>query len=71
MYLIHGVFLLIENADTDSAHSLLLSKQMKELKDENEVMKTSVHRLNVELSNHQARQIPLTVEQVGCTSAFV
>ncbi|XP_041375481.1 centrosomal protein of 89 kDa-like isoform X2 [Gigantopelta aegis] len=53
----------VNEGDTESAQSLLVSKQMKELRDENEVMKTSVHRLNMELSNHQAKKIPLSVEQ--------
>ncbi|XP_048253496.1 centrosomal protein of 89 kDa-like isoform X2 [Haliotis rufescens] len=44
----------VKEGDTESATSLLFRKQIEEMKEENEVLKQSVHKLNIELSQKQA-----------------
>lgn len=43
---------------------LSLRQQAQELVDENDGLKMTVHRLNVELSRYQARYRPLTRDEV-------
>ena len=49
--------------ESENAQSLLLKKQMNDLKEENESLKSSVHRLSVELSSYQAKYRPINPEQ--------
>uniref|UniRef100_A0A8C5HE29 Centrosomal protein 89 n=1 Tax=Gouania willdenowi TaxID=441366 RepID=A0A8C5HE29_GOUWI len=46
-----------------------LRKQAQELVDENDALKLTVHRINVELSDYQARFRPRTQQEVGLTKA--
>lgn len=50
--------------DREGAEMLLRDRQIEELKAENEVMKNAVHRINVELSQYQAKYRPLSEEEV-------
>ncbi|KAL5020955.1 hypothetical protein ScPMuIL_000110 [Solemya velum] len=45
----------VQQGETESAALLLMKKQIGEMKDENEVLQSSVHRLNVELGHYQAK----------------
>ncbi|PVD20561.1 hypothetical protein C0Q70_18717 [Pomacea canaliculata] len=49
--------------DREGAEMLLRDRQIEELKAENEVMKNAVHRINVELSQYQAKYRPLSEEE--------
>lgn len=48
----------------ESSELLSLRQQAQELVDENDGLKMTVHRLNVELSRYQTRFRPLTREEV-------
>lgn len=48
----------------ESPELLSLRQQAQELVDENDGLKMTVHRLNVELSRYQARFRPLTRDEV-------
>ncbi|KAL3858933.1 hypothetical protein ACJMK2_009182 [Sinanodonta woodiana] len=52
-----------DKGDSDSAATLLLQKKISDLQEENEYLKSTVHRLNVELSTSQAQQRPVSHEQ--------
>lgn len=54
------LFVLIEEA----AELLSLRQQAQELVDENDALKMTVHRLNVELSRYQTKFRPLSQEEV-------
>lgn len=49
----------IKDGDVESAQTLHARRQVEELKEENETLKTTVHRLNVELSDLQAKYRPI------------
>ena len=49
--------------ESGTAQSLLLKKQMNDLKEENESLKSAVHRVSVELSSYQAKYRPINPEQ--------
>ncbi|GFR74425.1 centrosomal protein of 89 kDa, partial [Elysia marginata] len=49
----------IRDGDVESAQALHARRQVEELKEENETLKTTVHRLNVELSDLQAKYRPV------------
>ncbi|KAJ8303357.1 hypothetical protein KUTeg_019753 [Tegillarca granosa] len=55
----------LDRGDKDTAANLLLKKQLAELKEENDTLKSAVHRLSVELSAYQAKYRPLSEGQVG------
>lgn len=57
---IDSIFLLIG----DTTELLSLRQQAQELVDENDALKLTVHRLNVELSRYQTKFRPLTREEV-------
>ena len=52
-------------SDSETAQSLLNKKQMNDLKEENESLKNSIKRLNVELSAYQAKYRPVNSNQVS------
>lgn len=54
------IFVLIEEA----TELLSLRQQAQELVDENDALKMTVHRLNVELSRYQTKFRPLLQEEV-------
>lgn len=54
------VFVLIG----ETTELLSLRQQAQELVDENDALKLTVHRLNVELSRYQTKFRPLTQEEV-------
>ncbi|BFZ13490.1 hypothetical protein BsWGS_16529 [Bradybaena similaris] len=56
--------LLGAHQDMDSARSLYVQKQLNMLKEENEFLKSAVHRLNVELSDYQAKYRPVDAGQL-------
>ncbi|XP_069113940.1 centrosomal protein of 89 kDa-like isoform X3 [Argopecten irradians] len=45
----------LDKGDKETAKHLLLKKQLQDMKDENNTLKSSVHRLSVELSTYQAK----------------
>lgn len=49
--------------DRDTAANLLLKKQLTDMKDENETLKNTVHRLTVEFSDFQAKHRVLKPEE--------
>ncbi|CAL1545492.1 unnamed protein product [Lymnaea stagnalis] len=49
----------IRDGNIDGAKALFVRRQMDEIKGENETLKTTVHRLNVELSDYQAKYRPV------------
>lgn len=57
---IDSIFLLTG----DTTELLSLRQQAQELVDENDALKLTVHRLNVELSRYQTKFRPLTREEV-------
>ena len=50
-------------SESENAQSLMVKKQLNDLKEENESLKSSVHRLSVELSSYQAQYRPINPEQ--------
>ncbi|BFZ13489.1 hypothetical protein BsWGS_16528 [Bradybaena similaris] len=54
----------VQDEDMDSARSLYVQKQLNMLKEENEFLKSAVHRLNVELSDYQAKYRPVDAGQL-------
>ncbi|XP_005090564.1 centrosomal protein of 89 kDa isoform X1 [Aplysia californica] len=54
----------IRDGDIEGAQTLYVRRQMEDLKEENETLKTSVHRLNVELSDYQAKYRPVDPNHV-------
>lgn len=60
-YVIHGFF--FTPLDRDTAANLLLKKQLTDMKDENETLKNTVHRLTVEFSDFQAKHRVLKPEE--------
>ena len=50
---------------SDGGQSGVLRQQVKDLKDERVILKSSVHRLNVELSRYQAKFRPLKPSEVS------
>ncbi|RUS69125.1 hypothetical protein EGW08_023114 [Elysia chlorotica] len=54
----------IRDGDVESAQALHAQRQVEELKEENETLKTTVHRLNVELSDLQAKYRPVDPAQI-------
>ncbi|XP_048773263.2 centrosomal protein of 89 kDa-like isoform X2 [Ostrea edulis] len=58
----------LEKGDRDTAANLLLKKQLTDMKDENETMKNTVHRLTVELSEYQAKYRTLKSEERSIAS---
>ncbi|XP_060586840.1 centrosomal protein of 89 kDa-like isoform X2 [Ruditapes philippinarum] len=52
-----------ESGDSETAQSLLTKKQINDLKLENESLKSSIQRLNVELSAYQAKYRPVNDQQ--------
>ena len=50
--------------DVESAQTLHARRQVEEMKEENETLKTTVHRLNVELSDLQAKYRPVDPAQM-------
>lgn len=55
--------LFFTKLDRDTAANLLLKKQLTDMKDENEILKNTVHRLSVELSEFQAKFRTLKPEE--------
>ncbi|XP_033755442.1 centrosomal protein of 89 kDa-like isoform X13 [Pecten maximus] len=45
----------LDKGDKETAKHMLLKKQLQDMKEENNTLKSSVHRLSVELSNYQAK----------------
>ncbi|XP_078338059.1 centrosomal protein of 89 kDa-like isoform X3 [Crassostrea virginica] len=58
----------LEKGDRDTAANLLLKKQLTDMKDENEILKNTVHRLSVELSEFQAKFRTLKPEERSIAS---
>ncbi|WAR12519.1 CEP89-like protein, partial [Mya arenaria] len=54
-----------ESGDSATAQSLLTKKQISDLKEENESLKNSIKRLNVELSAYQAKYRPVNGGKTG------
>ncbi|XP_075694553.1 centrosomal protein of 89 kDa isoform X2 [Rhinoderma darwinii] len=56
---------LLKNAhsEVDTAELVSLREQAQELVDENDSLKTTIHRLNVELSRYQTKYRPLSKEE--------
>lgn len=59
------MYKLLYFVDKETAANLLLKKQLAELKEENDTLKSAVHRLSVELSAYQAKYRPLSEGQVS------
>uniref|UniRef100_A0A8C5MFZ4 Centrosomal protein 89 n=1 Tax=Leptobrachium leishanense TaxID=445787 RepID=A0A8C5MFZ4_9ANUR len=57
-------------SEADAAELVSLREQAQELVDENDALKTMVHRLNVELSRYQTKYRPLTKEEKGKISGL-
>ena len=55
---------------SDGGQSGVLRQQVKDLKDERVILKSSVHRLNVELSRYQAKFRPLKPSEVSPRSSL-
>lgn len=55
----------------DSARTLYVQKQLNMLKEENEFLKSAVHRLNVELSDYQAKYRPVDAGQLKQVISFI
>lgn len=51
------------HAEVDTAELVSLRDQAQELVDENDALKTTIHRLNVELSRYQTKYRPLSKEE--------
>ncbi|XP_060069382.1 centrosomal protein of 89 kDa-like [Ylistrum balloti] len=49
----------LDKGDKETAKNLLLKKQLQDMKEENNTLKSSVHRLSVELSSYQAKYRPI------------
>ncbi|KAH9491633.1 Centrosomal protein of 89 kDa [Bulinus truncatus] len=54
----------IRDGDVDGAQEIFAHRQIELIKEENETLKSAVHRLNVELSDLQAKLRPLDSTQV-------
>ncbi|XP_063294539.1 centrosomal protein of 89 kDa [Pelobates fuscus] len=52
-----------QNTEADTAELISLQEQAQELVDENDALKMTVHRLNVELSRYQTKYRPLSKEE--------
>lgn len=59
------MYKLLYFTDKETAANLLLKKQLAELKEENDTLKSAVHKLSVELSAYQAKYRPLSEGQVS------
>lgn len=57
------IFHFLPFIDRDTAANLLLKKQLTDMKDENETLKNTVHRLTVEFSDFQAKHRILKPEE--------
>ncbi|CAG5130632.1 unnamed protein product [Candidula unifasciata] len=57
----------VQNEDIESARTLYSQKNLNTLKEENEILKSAVHRLNVELSDYQAKFRPIDEAQLQQT----
>ncbi|CAN2389381.1 Centrosomal protein [Pristimantis euphronides] len=51
------------HAEVDTAELVSLREQAQELVDENDALKTTIHRLNVELSRYQTKYRPISKEE--------
>ncbi|KAL4234384.1 cilium assembly [Mactra antiquata] len=54
-----------ESGDTETAQSLLTKKEITDLKKENQSLKSSIERLNIELSAYQAKYRPIKEEEMS------
>lgn len=61
----------LEKGDRDTAANLLLKKQLTDMKDENETLKNTVHRLTVEFSDFQAKHRVLKPEERSIASELL
>lgn len=61
----------LEKGDRDTAANLLLKKQLTDMKDENETLKNTVHRLTVEFSDFQAKHRILKPEERSIASELL
>ncbi|KAM8945994.1 centrosomal protein of 89 kDa [Pelodytes ibericus] len=55
----------MQHTEADAAELISLREQAQELVDENDALKMTVHRLNVELGRYQTKYRPLTKEEKG------
>ncbi|KAK3085840.1 hypothetical protein FSP39_009479 [Pinctada imbricata] len=53
----------LEKGDRETAANLLLKKQLQDMREENETLKNTAHRLNTVLSDYQAKFRTLTPEE--------
>ena len=56
--------------DMASSQTGVLKKKLQELKDESTTLKSTIHRLNAELSRYQAQFRPLTDKEVRFDNVF-
>ena len=53
-----------------STQTGLLKKQLQDMRDESTTLKSTIHRLNTELSRYQAQFRSLTDKEVSCSCAL-